>query len=194
MFQFVNVVYHIDWFADIKESLQGMLFLRSLSIHIFSIKGNSNRFQGSQHTRIFLGAHHSAHYRWLATGGISIFSDSPWASTGLAEESAHLMPAERMDEMQTQNGRESSEASVAGRLCKFCSHPCAWQSSLHSWSQALQTTWLESFGAQAEQLYYIPQIINIWGAILFPRRRWHPTPVFLPGESHGQRSLVGCCP
>ena len=24
------------------------------------------------------------------------------------------------------------------------------------------------------------------------RRKWQPTPVFLPGESHGQRSLVGC--
>ena len=24
------------------------------------------------------------------------------------------------------------------------------------------------------------------------RRQWHPTPVFLPGKSHGQRSLVGC--
>ena len=23
------------------------------------------------------------------------------------------------------------------------------------------------------------------------RRKWQPTPVFLPGESHGQRSLVG---
>ena len=26
------------------------------------------------------------------------------------------------------------------------------------------------------------------------RRRWHPTPVLLPGKSHGQRSLVGCGP
>ena len=25
-------------------------------------------------------------------------------------------------------------------------------------------------------------------------REWQPTPVFLPGESHGQRSLVGCSP
>ena len=25
------------------------------------------------------------------------------------------------------------------------------------------------------------------------RRKWQPTPVFLPGESHGQRSLVGYC-
>ena len=24
------------------------------------------------------------------------------------------------------------------------------------------------------------------------RRKWQPTPVFFPGESHGQRSLVGC--
>jgi len=28
-----------------------------------------------------------------------------------------------------------------------------------------------------------------------PRRReWQPTPVFLPGESHGQRSLAGYIP
>ena len=26
------------------------------------------------------------------------------------------------------------------------------------------------------------------------RRRWHPTPVLLPGDSHGWRSLVGCSP
>ena len=34
-------------------------------------------------------------------------------------------------------------------------------------------------------------------ALLFnmlPRRQWHPTPVLLPGKSHGQRSLVGCSP
>ena len=26
------------------------------------------------------------------------------------------------------------------------------------------------------------------------RRQWHPTPIFLPGESHGRRSLVGYSP
>ena len=26
------------------------------------------------------------------------------------------------------------------------------------------------------------------------RRRWYPTPVLLPGKSHGRRSLVGCSP
>ena len=50
-----------------------------------------------------------------------------------------------------------------------------------------------------------------WGAIAFSdhqlsgheleqtlgdswRRQWHPTPVLLPGKSHGWRSLVGCSP
>ena len=26
------------------------------------------------------------------------------------------------------------------------------------------------------------------------RRKWQPTSVFLPGESHGQKSLAGYCP
>ena len=30
--------------------------------------------------------------------------------------------------------------------------------------------------------------------LLFQRRRWHHTPVLLPGKSHGWRSLVGCSP
>ena len=40
---------------------------------------------------------------------------------------------------------------------------------------AMQETWVQT------QVRKIP-----W------RRKWQPTPVFLPGESHEQRSLVGC--
>ena len=29
---------------------------------------------------------------------------------------------------------------------------------------------------------------------LIRRKQWHPTPVLLPGKSHGQRSLEGCSP
>ena len=29
---------------------------------------------------------------------------------------------------------------------------------------------------------------------MYWRRQWHPTPVLLPGKSHGRRSLVGCSP
>ena len=34
-------------------------------------------------------------------------------------------------------------------------------------------------------------MINMWLDIIW-RRKWQPTPVFLPGESQGRRSLVDC--
>ena len=37
-------------------------------------------------------------------------------------------------------------------------------------------------------LRYVPSMPAFW------RRQWHPTPVLLPGKSHGLRSLVGCSP
>ena len=33
-----------------------------------------------------------------------------------------------------------------------------------------------------------------WLVSIWRRRQWHPTPVLLPGKSHGWRSLVGCSP
>ena len=35
---------------------------------------------------------------------------------------------------------------------------------------------------------------NPWVGNIPWRRKWQPTPVFLPGESHGQRSLAGYSP
>ena len=35
---------------------------------------------------------------------------------------------------------------------------------------------------------------NPWGRKIPWRRKWQPTPVLLPGESHGQRSLSGYSP
>ena len=42
---------------------------------------------------------------------------------------------------------------------------------------AMQETWFQSLSRE-----------DTW------RREWQSTPVFLPGESHGQRSLVGYSP
>ena len=42
---------------------------------------------------------------------------------------------------------------------------------------AMQETWIQSLGWK-----------DPW------RRKWQPTPVFLPGEFHGQRSLAGYSP
>ena len=33
----------------------------------------------------------------------------------------------------------------------------------------------------------------LWSVHLY-QCKWHPTPVLLPGKSHGWRSLVGCSP
>ena len=42
---------------------------------------------------------------------------------------------------------------------------------------------------QCRRLWFDPWVGKIpW------RRKWHPTPVFMPGKSHGPRSLVGYSP
>ena len=43
--------------------------------------------------------------------------------------------------------------------------------------------------------YVLPFLSSSIPPSPFPRRRqWHPTPLLLPGKSHGWRSLVGCSP
>ena len=42
--------------------------------------------------------------------------------------------------------------------------------------------------------YYILHCMSLKEKICTRRRQWHPTPVLLPGKSHGRRSLVGCSP
>jgi len=48
---------------------------------------------------------------------------------------------------------------------------------IHLPVEETQETWVQSLGQE------------------FPwRKKWQPTPVFLPGKSHGQRSLEGYSP
>ena len=37
-------------------------------------------------------------------------------------------------------------------------------------------------------------IYFIYSSVYIQRRQWHPTPVLLPGKSHGRKSLEGCSP
>ena len=39
----------------------------------------------------------------------------------------------------------------------------------------------------------VPWLGNSSALAFLDTLQWHPTPVLLPGESHGRRSLVGCC-
>ena len=43
-------------------------------------------------------------------------------------------------------------------------------------------------------IVFLVSIAFITILIFLRRRQWHPTPVLLPGKSHGWRSLVGCSP
>ena len=44
------------------------------------------------------------------------------------------------------------------------------------------------------QQYMTHELLDVQAGFRKGRRKWQPTPVFLPGESHGQRSLVGYSP
>ena len=51
--------------------------------------------------------------------------------------------------------------------------------------------WASLLGQMVKSL---PAMQETWVGKILWRREWLPTPVSLPGESHGQRSLVGYIP
>ena len=49
--------------------------------------------------------------------------------------------------------------------------------------------------SQHQSLRHFTCMHSLWFSLQICRRRqWHPTPVLLPGKSHGRRSLVDCGP
>ena len=57
----------------------------------------------------------------------------------------------------------------------------------------------DSYNLNVGGFHIVPKlyeaILNSFHSFSFiQRRQWHPTPVLLPGKSHGRRSLVGCSP
>ena len=60
--------------------------------------------------------------------------------------------------------------------------------SPHPWQHVLLVVFLMIAILTGVRWYFI--VINLY----FLRRQWHPTPVLLPGKSHGWRSLEGCSP
>ena len=82
----------------------------------------------------------------------------------------------------------------------------AWWAVVYGVAQSL--TWLKRLSSSSIPLHGLPRWrsgkeftwqcrrhkrcrFNSWDGKIPWRRRWQPTPLFLPGESHGQRSLVG---
>ena len=66
----------------------------------------------------------------------------------------------------------------------------------HSSALAWKIPWMEGPGGL--QSMGLRRVRHDWSTLLSLstsvhwRRKWQPTPVFLPGESQGRRSLVGC--
>ena len=55
-------------------------------------------------------------------------------------------------------------------------------------------SWYTLYGKSEykEKLFIENMALRLYSLMSW-KRKWQPTPVFFPGESHGQRSLVGCC-
>ena len=79
-----------------------------------------------------------------------------------------------------------------------------WGEMALSSPKVTEISFMQSFNKNLSEAYYARyfllqhtcQQINI-SVFLYTfhwRRQWHPTPVLLPGKSHGRRSLVGCSP
>ena len=68
--------------------------------------------------------------------------------------------------------------------------------ALHSSALAWKIPWTEEAGRlQSMGLWRVRHDWATWLSLftfLHWRRKWQPTPVFLPGESQGRGSLVGC--
>ena len=57
-----------------------------------------------------------------------------------------------------------------------------------------ETNRMSFISSWTNQLYRMLCSVFLWPSLDKWRRQWHPTPVLLPGKSHGRRSLVGCSP
>ena len=57
----------------------------------------------------------------------------------------------------------------------------------------LNNKWILKVWSTLKGLFF-PFFYNTSLYLINWRRQWHPTPVLLPGKSHGRRSLVGCSP
>ena len=83
-------------------------------------------------------------------------------------------------------------------LCDTMDHSSS-VSSVHGIFQARILEWVAILSSRGSSRPRIepaslksPALVSVFFTTW--RRKWQPTPIFLPGEFHGQRSLVGCSP
>ena len=87
-------------------------------------------------------------------------------------------------------------------LSPVCLFANSWTESLDYLSLSLSLSLFQYWGFPGGAVVKTPTAnvgdtkywFNPWVGKIPWRRKWQATPVFLPGKSHGQRSLVGCSP
>ena len=91
------------------------------------------------------------------------------------------------------HGVAKSQTRLSDFTFTFHFHALEKEMATHSSVHAWKIPWTEepgglpSMGSHSRTwLKWLSTRARIW------RRKWQPTPIFLPGESHGQKSLVGC--
>ena len=116
----------------------------------------------------------------------------PWAlhGTSLGKKKNQLRDAYWLPEIFTHHFMSSislpSNLKFTRAFTSLLSHPLNWG---WGWDFHLERRKLSHKNLSWLAIWLFPQFLGIIG-----RRQWHPTPVLLPGNSHGQRSLVGCSP
>ena len=80
--------------------------------------------------------------------------------------------------------RATVHGILQARILEWVTKP----SSMHCISLSNSNTWVSCFLPGTDCKSFGLTCITSW------RTQWHPTPVVLPGKSHGWRSLVGCSP
>ena len=93
----------------------------------------------------------------------------------------------------------SNETTLHMRWPKYCSFSFGISpSNEHPGLISFRMDWLHLLAVQGTLKsllqHHSSKASIVWRSAFFRRRQWHPTPVLLPGKSHGWRSLVGCSP
>ena len=84
------------------------------------------------------------------------------------------------------------------KVCDCYLAPLLWEGvAPHSSTLAWKIPWMEDPGGLQSMVSLRVGHDRVTSLSLFTfmhwRRKWQPAPVFLPGESQGRGSLVGCC-
>ena len=80
------------------------------------------------------------------------------------------------------------------RRCEKEAQGSQWGVLRSLFQKSFVISYLQCFLHLLDLYSYIPFPSKLLVEPKLQRRKWHPTPVLLPGKFHGWRSLVGCSP